>query len=130
MKVSRFEDLVAWQKARELRKRIYAASSQTPFRRDFEMRDQIRGAMLSVMSNIAEGFERNRIPSFVYFLKIANASCAEVRSLLYAAFDEGYISDEMREELVGGTKEVSRIIQGLVKSLVPRLGTGHRAPGT
>ena len=76
------------------------------------------------MSNIAEGFERNRIPSFLYFLKIANASCAEVRSHLYAAFDEGYVKKATQ------TKEVSRIIRGLESSLRTKLGTGDRALGT
>ena len=130
MRVTRFEDLIAWQKARELRKSIYRASSDQPFWKDFEMRDQIRSAALSIMNNIAEGFERNRIASFVYFLQIANASCAEVRSILYAAFDEGYVTDESREHLMQRAKEVSRIIQGLETSLTIKLGTGHRALGT
>jgi four helix bundle protein len=130
MKVGRFEDLIAWQKARELRKTIYRVSAQEPFFRDFEMRDQIRGAALSVMSNIAEGFERNGIPQFLYFLKIANASCAEVRSNLYAAFDEGYLSDRALPVLLERTREVSRVIRGLEKSLINKLGTGHRARGT
>ena len=130
MKVTRFEDLIAWQKARELRKTIYQISSELPFWRDFEMRNQIRSAALSVMSNIAEGFERNGIPEFLYFLKIANASCAEVRSQLYAAFDEGYIADATLPTLLERTKQVSRIIQGLENSLILKRGTGHRARGT
>ena len=130
MKVTRFEDLIAWQKARELRKHIYRVSAEQGFSRDFEMRDQIRSAALSVMNNIAEGFERNRIPSFLYFLKIANASCAEVRSIMYAAFDEGYVSDEMREDAVQRTKRVSQIIQALQNSLQPKRGTGHGGRGT
>ena len=84
--VTRFEDLVAWQKARELRKCIYRASADRPFWLDFAMRDQIRAAALSIMSNIAEGFERNRLAEFLYFLRVAKASCGEVRSQLYAAF--------------------------------------------
>jgi four helix bundle protein len=95
MRVTCFEDLIAWQKARELRKRIYSASSKKPFSRDYKMRDQINGAALSVMSNIAEGYERNRISEFVYFLRVAKASCGEVRSQLYAAFDEGYIDENV-----------------------------------
>jgi four helix bundle protein len=130
MKVTRFEDLIAWQRARDLRKTIYRVSSEGPFSRDFEMRDQIRGASLSVMSNIAEGFERNGIPAFLYFLKIANASCAEVRSLVYAAFDEGYVTDEAREELLQATKRVSQIIQALQKSLATKRGAGHGPRGT
>ena len=86
MKVTRFEDLIAWQKARKLRKTISGISAARPFWTDFAMRDQIRSAALSIMSNVAEGFERNGIPEFLYFLRIANASCAEVRSQLYAAY--------------------------------------------
>jgi four helix bundle protein len=93
MAITRFEDLIAWQKARELRKAIYEASRARPFSQDFDMRDQIRSAALSVMSNIAEGFERDRVSEFVYFLRVARASCGEVRSQLYAAFDEGYLAD-------------------------------------
>ena len=130
MSVIRFEDLIAWRKARELRKTIYCISSQPPFSRDFQMRNQIRGAALSVMSNIAEGFERNGIPEFLHFLRIANASCAEVRSQLYAAFDEGYLATATLPGLLDETRVVSRVIRGLEKSLIAKLGTGHWAPGT
>ena len=125
MKVTRFEDLIAWQKARELRKLIYRASASKPFWRDFEMRDQIRGAALSVMSNIAEGFERDRIPEFLYFLRVARASCGEVRSQLYAAFDEGYLADCALQPLLGSAREVGRVIRGLERSLMEKLGTRH-----
>src|SRR6266496_2163228 len=91
--INRFEDLIAWQKARQLTNVVYRLSASRPFARDFAMRNQIRGAALSVMSNIAEGFERNRIPEFLYFLRVAKASCGEVRSQSYAAFDVGYVDD-------------------------------------
>ena len=130
MKVTRFEDLITWQKARELRKTIYTVSGQGEFSQDWDMRKQIRSAALSVMSNIAEGFDRNAIPQFLYFLKIANASCAEVRSHLYAAFDEGYVTQQMVDRLLQRAKEVSRLIRGLAGSLIFKLGTGHRAQGT
>jgi len=130
MKVTSFEDLIAWQKARELRRHVYRASANRPFYRDFEMRDQIRGAALSVMSNIAEGFERNRIPEFLYFLRVAKASCGEVRSELYAAFDEGYIPETALRPLLNQATEVCRILRGLERSLTAKLSTRHSAPGT
>jgi four helix bundle protein len=77
------------------------------------------------MSNIAEGFERNRIPEFLYFLRVARASCGEVRSQLYAAFDEGYLADCTLQPLLAQTAEVGRVIRGLENSLSNRLGTRH-----
>ena len=120
MTVTRFEDLIAWQKARELRKAISQASRRRPFSQDFDMSDQIRSAALSVMSNIAEGFERDRITEFVYFLRVARASCGEVRSQLYAAFDEGYLADAALRSLLAVANEVSRIIRGLENSLLTK----------
>jgi len=130
MRVTCFEDLIAWQKARELRKSVYRVSRNKPFSRDFKMRDQINGAALSVMSNIAEGYERNRISEFVYFLRVAKASCGEVRSQLYAAFDEGYIDENALRPLMEQTTEVCRILRGLERSLESKLGTRHTALGT
>jgi len=127
-RVTRFEDLVAWQKARELRTSIYRASAARAFWLDFAMRDQIRSAALSVMSNIAEGFERNRLPEFLYFLRVAKASCGEVRSELYAAFDEGYVDETALHPLLEQAHEVCRIIRGLEGSLVAQ--TRHSALGT
>lgn len=91
--IRRFEDLIAWQKARELTRRIYALTSKSGFSRDFGLRDQIRRASVSVMANVAEGFERNGRREFHQFLVIAKASCAEVRSHLYVALDNGYVDD-------------------------------------
>jgi four helix bundle protein len=126
-RVGRFEELVAWQKARELRTHVYRVSRLQPFERDFEMRNQIRGAALSVMSNIAEGFERNRNTEFLYFLRVARASCGEVQSQLYAAFDEGYLHENALRDLLDRAAEVSRIIRGLQNSIERNqaLGTRH-----
>lgn len=88
-RVERFEDLIAWQKVRLLTAEIYRVTSQGSFARDFGLRDQICRAAVSVMSNIAEGFERNRAAEFHQYLSIAKASCGEVRSQLYVAFDAG-----------------------------------------
>ncbi len=87
-KIERFEDLIAWQKARALRKVVKQATAGPAFRRELDFRSQIRRAALSVMSNIAEGFERGSRADFAHFLVMSKASCGEVRSLLYAALDD------------------------------------------
>jgi len=112
-KVSVFEDLIAWQKSRELTKLVYEASSKGTFCRDYGLRDQIRRASVSVMSNIAEGFERGGRREFHQFLVIAKASCAEVRSQLYVALDVGYLNKEMFDRLMNLSLEVTRIVAGL-----------------
>ncbi len=115
--VERFEDLVAWQKARKLTAEIYRLSSMGAFSRDFGLRDQIRRASVSVMSNIAEGFDRYSRPEFKQFLSIARGSCAEVRAQLYVAQDAGYLDGDTVARLQGDASEVSRIIGGLHASL-------------
>lgn len=112
-KVERFEDLIAWQKARQLTAEIYRITSQGEFAKDFGLRDQIRRAAVSVMSNIAEGFDRGSRGEFHQFLVVAKASCAEVRSQLYVAQDIGYIVQEVFSNLNSSTDELSRIIGGL-----------------
>jgi four helix bundle protein len=109
--------LIAWQKARVLTAEIYRVTNQGNFARDFGLRDQIRRAALSAMSNIAEGFERNRPAEFHQFLSIAKASCGEVRSQLYVAFDAGYLNQEVLAALLSQALEVSRIIGGLRASV-------------
>ena len=116
-KVSRFEDLIAWQKARELTAKIYRATSEGNFARDFGLRDQIRRASVSTMSNIAEGSERYNPNEFHHFLSISKASCGEVRSQLYVAFDTNYITKEIFAELKAKCEELSRIIGGLRASV-------------
>jgi four helix bundle protein len=112
-KIQRFEDLIAWQKARELTKKIYGMSRQGNFARDFDLVGQIRRAAVSIMSNIAEGFEREGQREFRQFLSIAKGSCAEVRSQLYVAFDCGYLSQNDFANLLKQAEEVGRIIGGL-----------------
>ena len=116
-KIERFEDLIAWQKARSLTAKIYEQTKDGDFSRDFGLKDQIRRAVVSVMSNIAEGFERNRQKEFHQFLSIAKGSCAEVRSQLYIALDAGYIDDSQFKELMANAEEVGRIIGGLRASV-------------
>ena len=116
-KVQRFEELIAWQKARDLAKQIYMLTRQEKFRRDFGLCNQIQRSAISAMSNIAEGFERGSRKEFHQFLVIAKASCAEVRSQLYVAMDIGYITKDKFDDVNGLALEVSRIIGGLKVSV-------------
>jgi len=112
-RVERFENLVAWQKARELTREIYRVTRQGGFAKDFGLAGQIQRAAVSVMSNIAEGFERRGRREFHQFLSTAKASCAEVRSQLYVAFDAGYIEQPLFNKLLSQAEEVGRIVGGL-----------------
>lgn len=110
---NRLEDLVAWQKARVLTKAVYVHTGQGAFAKDFGLTNQLRRAAVSVMSNVAEGFERGRRAEFHQFLSVAKASCAEVRSQLYVAFDVGYLQKSDFDKLLAQAEEVSRILGGL-----------------
>lgn len=112
-KVERFEDLIAWQKARQLTRAIYQVSRHGAFAKDFGLSNQIQRAAVSVMSNIAEGFERSGLGEFHQFLSTAKSSCAEVRAQLYIALDVGYLSQSEFERLFFQAEEVGRIIGGL-----------------
>jgi len=118
--IEKFEDLVAWQKARELTKSVYEITKQREFSRDYGLRDQIRRAAVSIMSNIAEGFERGNPRELHQFLSIAKASCAEVRSQLYVALDIGHIDKEPFSRLMVLAQETGRIIGGLRVSVAKR----------
>jgi four helix bundle protein len=112
-----FEGLIAWQKARELTRNIYQVTAEGEFARDFGLKDQIRRAAVSIMSNIAEGYDRGGRAEFHQFLVIAKGSCAEVRSQLYVAHDIQYLDPSRFERLKHDTQELSRIITGLKKSI-------------
>lgn len=112
-KIRSFQDLIAWQKARVLTAKIYRVTSQGSFAKDFGLKDQIRRAAVSVMSNIAEGFERGRPSEFHQFLSIAKGSCAELRSQLFVALDVGYLPQAEFEALLDAAVEVARIVGGL-----------------
>jgi four helix bundle protein len=120
----RFEDLIAWQKARELNREIYRSTNTGAFARDYGLRDQIRRASVSISSNIAEGFDRTSRAEFHRFVAIAKASCAEVQSQLYLALDVGYLGQEEFEELLARAKEVAKILGGLRASLQKEKGKG------
>ena len=116
-KIEKFEDILTWQKARELTQLVYRASRKGEFAKDFALRDQIRRAVISITSNIAEGFERGGTKEFVQFLGHAKGSCGEVRSQLYIALDEAYLSQPDWEELHNRCLEISRLLDGFAKYL-------------
>ncbi|MCH7976614.1 MAG: four helix bundle protein [Bacteroidetes bacterium] len=114
---TRFEDIEAWQSGRELTKQIYSVSREHTFSRDFALRDQIRRAAISITSNIAEGFERQTTREFIRFLFIAKGSSGEVRSQLYCALDEGYLTPQSFDELFDMASSTSRQLAGLISYL-------------
>lgn len=115
--ILRFEDIDGWKMARELTKDIYAVTSAGAFARDFGLCNQIRNASVSIMSNISEGFERDGNKEFCNFLSIAKGSAGEVRSQLYVAADQNYISTNDFERIYAKADENGRIIAGLMKYL-------------
>jgi len=115
--ITKFEDLIAWQKARELTRRIDEITRAGEFAKDFRLSGQIQSAAVSIMSNIAEGFERGGLGEFHQFLSTAKASCAELRSQLYVALDVGYIDMPSFHDLRRQAEEVGRIIGGLRVSI-------------
>jgi len=119
-RIEEFEDLIAWQKARELTRAIYQATRQEAFAKDYGLSGQIQRAAMSIMSNISEGFERGNPREFHQFLSIAKASCAEVRSQLYVALDAGYLNEVSFQKLMVLAKETGKVIGGLRVSVQRR----------
>jgi four helix bundle protein len=115
--ILKFEDIVAWQKALELSDLIYEYSNKDKFSKDFGLRDQMRRASVSVVSNIAEGFEREGNNQFIYFLLVAKASAGELRAQLYVARNQKYITTEEFEQLNNKVIEVSKTISGFISYL-------------
>ena len=109
-----FEELQVWQKARQLVNEVYTITKNSAFGRDLGLRNQIRRAAVSVMSNVAEGFERGGTGEFVQFLSLAKGSAGEVRSQLYVAHDQGYLSQEEFDQLASLAIETSRLVSGLM----------------
>jgi four helix bundle protein len=98
MGIKRFEDLKIWQVVRQFVKRTYQLTSKPKFKNDFGLKDQFQRASVSIMNNIAEGFERDNNKEFIRFLTYSKGSAGEVRSLLYVAFDLGYITEQEFQE--------------------------------
>lgn len=115
--ITRFEDMEAWKKARELTKVIYQITSVGEFVRDFGLRDQIRRASVSIMSSIAEGFEREGDNEFRHFLSLAKGSVGEVKAQIYIAMDAGLTSEAQFTQLYELAAETGRLIGGLIKYL-------------
>lgn len=120
----KFEDLRAWQTARALTNHVYALSTKEGFKNDWALKDQIRRAAVSVMSNIAEGFESRTRPQFIDFLGTAKASAGEVRSQLYVAQDQGYLDDDEFESVSDLADKVSRQLYHLLRHLDETDGSG------
>jgi len=116
-KIERFEDIEAWKKARELTKIIYEVTSQGKLATDFSLRDQLRRASVSIMANIAEGFEREGNKEFRQFLAMAKGSVGEVKALLYVAVDAGLTSPEQFQRISALADEASRLLAGFLRYL-------------
>ena len=114
MKFERFEDILAWQKAKELTKLIYNRFAET---KDFSFRDQVQRASVSIMNNIAEGFERKSNNEFKYFLYVSKGSCGEVRSMLILAYEIKKIKKDDFEKMYSLSEEISKMLSGLIKTL-------------
>jgi four helix bundle protein len=114
VKIEKFEDIVAWQKAKELTILLYKEFAES---KDFAFKDQVQRAGVSIMNNIAEGFERKTNNEFKQFLFISKGSCGEVRSMLYLSKDLNKISESSFNKLFSLTEEISKILSGLIKTL-------------
>ncbi|HLX95808.1 MAG TPA: four helix bundle protein [Verrucomicrobiae bacterium] len=116
-KIQKFEDVLAWQKARELTREIYAHAEAGLFAKDFGLRDQIQRASVSIMGNVAEGFDRGGDKEFIQFLSISKGSCGEVKSHLYVALDQQYVNSAQFNQLYKSADEVGRLLAGFMTYL-------------
>lgn len=114
MKIEKFEDIMVWQKAKEFTIKIYLVFENS---KDFSFKSQIQRASISVMNNIAEGFERKTNKELVQFLYISKGSAGEVRSMLHLALDLGFITKEQSDKLISDIIEISKMLSGFIKSL-------------
>ena len=128
----RFEDLPLWQEARDFSKKVFWASKDGEFAKEFRLCSQIRASSGSIMDNIAEGFERNGNGEFKQFLYIAKGSCDESRSQLYRAFDYGFLSEDIFETLRQQSEEISKSISSFIDYLqfTDIKGVKFKAPNT
>lgn len=117
MNYKQFEDLPVWQESRNLVKQIYELTSSAPLQKDFGFKDQIQRASISIMNNIAEGFERDNNSEFIRFLYFAKGSAGEVRSMLYIAKDLKYINDETFDNLHNQSSTIIKQIANFIKYL-------------
>ena len=126
MKITRFEDIEAWQEARKLVNKIYdAINKNRKFKMDFRLMNQVQGSAVSSMANISEGFARKSNKEFSQFLFIAKSSAAEVQSHLYVALDQGYIDQKEFEDIYMQAEKVSKMISGFIKYLSSQINKPH-----
>ena len=116
-KIQKFEDVLAWQKARELTREIYTHAKAGLFAKDFGLRDQVQRAAVSIMGNVAEGFDRGGDKEFIQFLSISKGSCGEVKSHLYVALDQQYVNSTQFDQLYKSADEVGRLLAGFMAYL-------------
>jgi four helix bundle protein len=117
VKFTKFEDIDSWKEARVLTNSVYTVSGQSRFSKDYGLRDQIQRASVSIMANIAEGFDAGTDKGFVNFLNFAYRSASEVQSLLYVALDQKYVPETCFREDYDQAVKVKRLIGGLIKYL-------------
>ena len=115
--IKHFEDIVAWQSGRDVVNEIYRITATGNFGKDYGLKDQIRRAAVSIISNIAEGFEREGDKEFIRFLSYAKGSCGEVRTQLYIAVDLDYLCEDVFNRLQEMVKRTSELISGLIRYL-------------
>ncbi|HEX2928340.1 MAG TPA: four helix bundle protein [Candidatus Binatia bacterium] len=125
MQIKNFEDLEIWKIARRLTQEVYTLARTSKLSRDYNLRDQMQRAAVSIMSNIAEGFERGGNQEFVQFLYVAKASCGELRSQLYVTLDQKYIDPQAANEMTMTLKQLSMMIKHLIDHLKQ---SGMRGP--
>jgi four helix bundle protein len=118
--IERFENIQGWQEARKLVKMVYVLTTREAFAKDYGMKDQIRRASVSVMANIAEGFDCDSDIEFARFLGIARRSAVEVQSLLYAALDVNYITQQEFESHYEQARKAKALVGGFKHSLIKK----------
>ena len=128
MTIKRFEDIDAWKEARNLVKMVYDAIKQNEkFQKDYRLVNQIQGASVSSMSNIAEGFSRRSNKEFIQYLFISKSSAAEVQSQLYVALDQNYMTKETFEKIYAQAEAVSKLDSGFIKYLRSQLNKSNKS---
>ena len=123
MIIERFEDIEGWKLVRELSRMVYAVTKQSEFSRDFGLKDQIQRASGSAMHNIAEGFDGGSNAEFVKFLRYAQRSCTEVKSELYVAIDQEYITQEDFDRLYDQAEKTHKTIGGFIRYLLKNMAS-------
>jgi four helix bundle protein len=128
LKIERFEDIEAWQLARELTRKVYSLTKKPEFARDYGLKGQIQDAAGSTMHNTAEGFDSESNPEFVRFLRYAKRSCTEVQSELYVALDQEYITNSEFQDVYDHAARTRAAIRGFIKYLVSYVQNKRKKP--